>query len=372
MIAAIAAITAYCLTSSLTYTLLSLILERRGFSAAIIGLNASMTPLGIILSAPFIPALAGRVGGIRTMVSALIVCALILAALGSIPNIGLWFLLRFLFGVTVNAIFVVSETWINQLAPTRLRGRIIAAYAVAASIGFAGGPSLISVIGSESWLPFGFAILGTGAALVIVLLARHQLPPSTGGSMHSFWRFLPLAPTLLMGVAMIGLFEQTILALLPIYGLSAGLSEARAAFAVAVLIAGNILLQFPIGWIADRLPRRQVRSALALTTGLLALTLPFVFGQGWLLWPVLVIWGSVAFGIYTVSLAELGDRFEGEVLLAGNAAFAMMWGVGGLLGPAISGPLMTLAGPNGLPASLAFWFLLLAFLIVWRRPRASR
>jgi hypothetical protein len=55
--------------------------------------------------------------------------------------------------------------------------------------------------------------------------------------------------------------------------------------------------------------------------------------------PMLFLWGAVAFGVYTVALAELGDRFSGSMLLAGNATFAMMWGIGGIVGdaPRISG-----------------------------------
>ncbi len=359
---------AYAFALSLSHTLLALILERQGYSPAVIGVNAAMGPLGTILFAPFTPLIARKIGATPLMAASLLVCAAIFAGLALGTNIVVWFLLRFVFGAAANAVFVVSETWINQLAPRHLRGRIIAVYAVAASIGYAGGPSIIAVVGSAGLLPFAIAIAAVLLGLAVVIAARDQLPAITGGSVGSFLRFLPLAPSLLVGVGMIGLFDQTIMSLLPIYALENGMTEARAALAVGVLIGGNIALQYPIGWIADRLPRRAVRLGLAILTAIGAISLPFLIdGPG--LWPMLVLWGSVAFGIYTVSLAELGDRFDGEALFAGNAAFSMMWGLGGLLGPMLSGPLMTVAGPNGLPLSLAFWFLVLALLILrgWQR-----
>ena len=45
-------------------------------------------------------------------------------------------------------------------------------------------------------------------------------------------------------------------------------------------------------------------------------------------------------------LIELGERFSGAMLVAGNAAFALMWGVGGIAVP----PTRVLDGPLGAPA----------------------
>lgn len=59
----IATVTVFAVAQGLTYPLLSFILERQGTTSALIGLSAAMTPLGFILSAPFIPALSRRVGG---------------------------------------------------------------------------------------------------------------------------------------------------------------------------------------------------------------------------------------------------------------------------------------------------------------------
>jgi MFS family permease len=61
----IATVTVFALAQGLTYPLLSFILERQGTTPGLIGLSAAMTPLGFIVSAPFIPALVRRVGGAR-------------------------------------------------------------------------------------------------------------------------------------------------------------------------------------------------------------------------------------------------------------------------------------------------------------------
>jgi len=55
------------------------------------------------------------------------------------------------------------------------------------------------------------------------------------------------------------------------------------------------------------------------------------------MWLVLVVIGSTGYGVYTVSLTSLGDRFNGQELINGSAAFAIVWGIGALFGSVAGG-----------------------------------
>jgi MFS family permease len=91
-------------------------------------------------------------------------------------------------------------------------------------------------------------------------------------------------------------------------------------------------------------------------SGVCSLLVPFVFGS-WALWPVLTVMGATAAGIYTVALAELGERFSGHELVTGTAAFSTMWGLGALAGSLLAGWSIAGLGPDGLPFSMAAVFL---------------
>ena len=78
-----------------------------------------------------------------------------------------------------------------------------------------------------------------------------------------------------------------------------------------------------------------------------------------LVWPLFVLWGAFSFGVYTLALIELGARFSGATLMAGNAAFALAWGVGGIAGPPAAGAAMDLLGIQGLPLALGVMYLVL-------------
>jgi MFS family permease len=355
-------------TMGLSYPLLSLMLEDRGVSPLVIGLNASMLPLGLVVSAPFIPRLATRFGPWRFAVACIAATALLLALFKVWESLAAWFALRFLLGVVDGGLFAISEVWINQLASGRNRGRVIAVYASLLSLGFASGPFLLPTTGTEGWPPFLVGIAFALAGLVFMVCARRTLPAFQAERRSSFLAFLPRAPTLLLAAFLLGVFDTAVLSLFPLYGLGRGLDEATASYLLGVLIAGNIVLQFPLGWLADTLGRRRVLNACALLTALGALVLPFVMGTPWQ-WPLVLVWGTAGFGIYTLALADLGDRFTGSELLAGTAALTAMFGLGGIAGPSLGGAAMEQFGPEGLPALVAVAYGLLLVVSVIRGQR---
>lgn len=365
LIGVITCLTVFDVTMGLTYPLLALILEARGHDTATIGLNAAMVPIGLIVTSPFVPLLARRFGAVRLVLGCILITATMLALLKSLPWLGVWFGLCFGLGVAMGGLFVVSEAWIMELATRDTRGRIVAVYTSLLSLGFAAGPFLLAWTGTSGWLPF---LVGIGCALAggtALALARDGLPAPKEPSQASVRGFLPLAPTLLFAVLVFAVFDTSTMSLLPLYGLRRGLDQATAAYALSVLIAGNVVLQYPIGWLADRVPRRSVMLACAGLTVLGAVLLPHGIDSV-LKWPFLFVWGSVAFGVYTLALAELGDRFNGPALLAGSAAFGLVWGLGGIAGPPIAGMAMERLGPEGLPLALGAIFAGFLLLAGWR------
>jgi len=98
---------------------------------------------------------------------------------------------------------------------------------------------------------------------------------------------------------------------------------------------------------------------------LFAILLPFAHTSIWM-WPVLILLGASGYGVYTVSLADLGDRFSGEDLITGSAAFAVMWGIGALTGAISGGWAIELFGPYGLPLLIAIAYAILFAGIVLR------
>lgn len=364
----IATVTVYAVAQGLTYPLLSFILERQGTIPGLIGLSAAMTPLGFIVSAPLTPVLARRVGAARLAILCLVLAALTLAAIAWTQHVWAWMPLRFLLGFFVNPPYVISETWLISITPASRRGRIMGFYSSIVSAGFALGPLSLGLVGAQGWPPFMIGIAAFLLCGLIVLAVVPHLPRMPHeGEATSVGRFFTLAPLLLLAVFTAAVFEQVVISLSAVYGAALGSTEARIASLIACFTAGNAVLQILLGRAAER--RGSTRTMLFCVLASLAgcLLLPSIF-SAWLIWPVVFVWGGVSFGIYTMALIQLGERFTGQALIGGAAAFAFVWGIGGIVGSPATGLAMQLIGHQGLPLSLGLLCCLLAvFLMVGRR-----
>lgn len=371
IVGAIACTTIFALTIGLTYPLLSFVLESAGYSETVIGINAAMTPIGVLVASPFYPKLIKRFGAWQVAVLCLAMSAILVFMMGLTTTYVVLLVLRFLLGLFDVGVYIVSETWINQLANPRSRGRTIGLYATALAAGFGTGPLILSFTGVESFLPFTIGASFCVVAIVVVLLIRKAAPSFSDQEEASSWSFLKLAPTLLLAIAAYAFWESTILSLFPVYGLEAGLETRFVSLALSVCILGNVFLQVPLGWAADVTSRRGMMVFCACSAALGVLLLPSVAHSQYLLLPTLFVWGAVAGGLYTMAMTELGDRFSGSELVAGNAAFAIAFGLGGIFGGPVSGVAMDLFGNSGFSGTLSVVFLATAAFAFWRH-RVSR
>jgi len=365
----IATVTVFAVAQGLTYPLLSFILERQGTTSGLIGLSAAMTPTGFVVSAPLVPALSRRVGAARLAIACSILAALTLAAITWIDNVSAWMPLRFLLGFFANPLYVISETWLLSLTPAARRGRIMGLYSSIVSGGFAIGPLSLGFAGTEGWPPFLIGIAAFLLCSLIVLAVTSRLPdmPHEGETI-SVGGFFALAPLLLFAVFAAAAFEQILLSLFAVYGAALGSAEERIASLITCFIAGNAALQIVLGRVAERFGSQLTLLFCALTCLAGCLLLPAVFDT-WLIWPLVFIWGGVSFGIYTMALIQLGERFTGPALIAGNAAFALVWGIGGIIASPVTGLAMQLIGHQGLPMTLGLLSCVLAVFLMTKTRR---
>ena len=372
LVAACAAITVFGLAFGMTYPLLSLILESRGLSTNMIGINSAMMPIGILLFSSIIPVASKRFGSRNVAMIAAVVTALLIIAYKVFDTLEAWFVLRLLQGMSISTLFVLSEAWIVGFSGSEHRGKIVAIYASVLSASFGAGPAIIGWIGIHGWTPFilGAVIILLGVIPLSLVEEEHtEQPEETKTS--GILQFTPKAPMLLMAVGTFAIFDAAVLSLLPVYGIHNGLDTSVAVNLLTALIVGNIVLQFPLGWLADRFPHRLVLAGCAFFTVLGLLVLPTVMGSVWM-WPVLVTVGATGYGVYTVSLTSLGDRFTGQELVNGSAAFAVMWGTGALFGSVSSGWAMGGFGSHALPLYLALIYLLLVIGLITRGSYLAR
>jgi MFS family permease len=356
LIAAILAVASVGFGFGLLMPLVSLRLEEMTGSALMVSLNGAAAALSTLIATPFIPRLLHFISGRALMIGGFLVVAVLTAIMPLLPDPWIWIGLRFVGGLLLTCGFVISESWINQIAPHEKRATILGIYAATLSGGFGGGAAVLALIGTAGALPFivGAVIIASGALPLILLRGPGITPPDRGeAGPAALFAAAKTAPTALMAAIAFGALESILFTLTPVYGVRIGLSPETASLMVAAGALGGIALQVPLGWLADRHGRTRVLMAIAAAGVVGPLFIHLAGASLLLLYPVLFFYSGLVAGLYTVGLALIGERFTGGGMVAANAAFIFGYGLGSFGGTPVAGTAMDAFDPWGLLPALA-------------------
>ncbi|WPO99871.1 MFS transporter [Pseudomonas sp. HR96] len=357
--AVLSAVLSVGLALGVSMPLVSLRLEAWGYGPFAIGVMAAMPAIGVLCGAGLSSRLAAFFGSAALMRLCLWAGALSIGLLALLPSYALWLLLRLLIGSVLTIVFILGESWINQLLIERWRGRLVALYGSTYALSQLAGPLLLGALGTDS--DYGF---WAGAGLLVLspllLLGRSGAPRTQSAhvSLSDLAGFCRGLPVIAWAIALFAAFEAMILTLLPIYCVNQGYSASVALYMVSAVVVGDALLQLPIGALADRMSRRTLFSGCAVLLLLSSLAVPLLIDTP-LIWPLWVVFGASAGGLFTLSLVLIGERYRDDALVRANAHVAQLWGVGCLIGPLAAGagsqwltghalPLFMAAGALGL------------------------
>ncbi len=278
--------------------LIALILSRLGYSSFDIGAVTAASLIAVILCGPFYPRAIAYLGLKRCIVGGIVFAAGLLLLMPLWPGAAPWLALRFIAGCALGLVWIASEIWMNNVSGTESRGTVMGVYGTVFSLGIVAGPVLLEFTGTEGAKPFA---IGAGC-LILTLLPLAALRRVTSAAQE----FTPLrgipgalrtAPIVMLAALVAGLVESADLTLLPLFGMHSGLDERAALLLVAVFMAGNVILQVPIGLLADRYGRKFMLGACAVTSCIGPLLLQRSLGTPLLLWPLLFIWGGTLYAL---------------------------------------------------------------------------
>ena len=336
--------------------LVSLRLQDSGANTLQIGIMAAIPAAGMMLSAFLVDACCRYLTRRTIYLLCFSLCALSIGLLEwAFSSIWLLALLRLGLGLGMGIAIILGESWVNELCPEHNRGKIMALYATSFTGFQVLGPAMLALVGAHSPWITGVVTACYGLALLCIVLTvpndhvEHAEEDDKSFTLAGFFR---VAPALCVAVLFFSFFDAVVLSLLPVYATTHGFAVAVAALMVTVVFAGDMLFQLPLGWLADRVERTGLHLLCGVVAMLIGIGLPWLLQMSWLLWPMLVLLGAVAGRIYTLALVLIGQRFRGRDLVTANASVGLLWGVGSLIGPLLSGAAMG-AAPHGLPMALA-------------------
>ena len=362
--AVLASVLSVGLALGVSMPLVSLRLESWGYGNFAIGIMAAMPAFGVLLGAKVSSRLASWLGTANLMRLCLWAGAVSIGLLAVLPSYPVWLVLRLMIGVILTIVFILGESWINQLVVEQWRGRLVALYGCTYALSQLSGPLLLGVLGTDH--DYGFWV-GVGLLIVapFLLLGRSGAPTAEAFSVTfgDLWGFCRGLPAIAWAVALFAAFEAMILTLLPVYCLQQGFTAEVALAMVSTVVVGDALLQLPIGALADYLPRRTLFLGCAVLLLLSSLAIAPLLDT-WLIWPIWVLFGASAGGLFTLSLILIGERYRDDALVRANAHIAQLWGIGCLIGPLVAGAGSQWISGHALPWLMAAGALGLVILLL--------
>lgn len=351
LIAAISCAAVCGIVFGLSMPLISLRLEHMTGSGVLVGLNGAAAAVSTLVMAPLVPRLMIMAPARTLLTGSLASAAAIFLLFPILPFVTPWFILRFAVGCFITVVFVISESWINQIVTPKRRALMLGIYGTALAGGFGIGGLLFASFSTAANLPF---YIGSGVFLIgllpIALLKGPQAvaPAREDSSMSAILRAARTAPAAILAGLAFGAIETLIFSMLPVYADRIALDPVSIGMMVFAVAMGVLCFQIPLGWIADRRGRRGTLLVIALIATLGPILIGLAGTRIGLLLPILFIQAGVASGLYSVGLSLLGERFTGGRIAAANAGFVFAYGLGSLLSPPVAGVAMDGFGPAGL------------------------
>ena len=340
------------LGNGMQFTLIGLRGGLEGFSATALAVVTSGYFVGFLSGARYTPALIRNVGHVR-----------VFAALGSFVSAGLitfplfvepwaWTLLRIVIGFCMSGIYVTAESWLNDASTNETRGKVLSAYMIAQTLGIIGAQGLLTLGDAQTSVLFIGASILVSISFAPVLLTVGQAPRTEVTRpmpLRELYRQSPLAT---VGIFFLGSVYATQSGMGAVFGALIGMTADQISLLVAMLFAGALALQYPIGWISDRIDRRKLIFAVSLAGAVSGLC-GFLTGGG--LWPLMAsafVAGGMTTPLYALFLAYTNDYLEPEDMPAASGGLVFTFGLGAIIGPLVTGWAMEWAGP------FAFWLVL--------------
>lgn len=329
-----------------------------------IGLAGAAPALGVLAMLPFVPRIMARLGPVAAIAGGCVLGALGFFALYAFASPWAWIALRCLMSAGLALPWLGGETWINSVSSQNVRNRVIAVYVSVFFIGFALGPPALQIVGTDGLLPYAIGAVGVTLSALPIVLAYKLAPPFDHDETTGLVAAGRIAPIATIGGFIAGFSEMTFFSLLPNVALAAGSSQNEALNLLTMLLLGGIFLQFPLGWISDKLPRVTVHLSVIAAMCVLLWSLPSLLAMPFVPGIVAFLLGGIVLGFYTSSLAIIGEEVGPRDLAAANVAFLVMYQLGGMAGPLAAGVAMTWAPAIGFVATLTAAMLVFAAIVV--------
>ena len=366
------------LAGGLFGTLVGVRSERTGLPTAVSSLISASYYVGFLVGSRATLRGLGRVGHIRVYSALASLLSAAMIGVGITHSPAAWALLRLVTGLCTAGLYVVAESWLNDLATNSNRGRLLAVYGVVTVAFFGVGQVAIFTFNPLVVTGFAVAAIITSLAVAPVALSEAAIAPRMEEARHISLRELAkIVPTGVFSTLLVGIAHGGLSGMAAVYATRVGLSRAHIGLFVALPSLGGVLLQWPVSAAGDDVDRRAVGLASAAgavgVAGLLLLGSPHTP----MAFALICLLGGLSYPLYSIAAAYTNDWVEPENLNAAASQLVTLYGMGAVAGPFVVAGSMIVFGPSGffwalvgMHGAIALFFCYRMF--AWRAPLVKR
>ena len=362
-----------------------LLMVGNGVQGSLLGIRGAMEgfstfQLSIVMSAYFLGFLGGsrlaptmirRVGHVRvfsalgSMISAVLILYPLLLDWVS------WSAMRVVIGFCFSGVYVTAESWLNNTASNETRGQTLSAYMIVQMLGIIASQGLLAMGDPGGFGLFIIPSVLVSLAFMPILLADTPAPTFDAIKPMSFVQLFRTSPLGCAGMLLTGGVFSAMFGMASVYGAMSAMTIGQIAVFVAAMYVGGLILQYPIGWLSDRMDRRALILGMAAAGSVVmavaaALPTPFVFEV-----VVALLLGGIINPLYSLLIALTNDHLSKEQMPGASAGLIFLNGFGAIFGPLVAGWLMGEIGPKGYFLIIGVLFAVLAGYAAYRMTRRA-
>ena len=326
--------------------------------------------VGFFIGATMVPKLVTKVGHIRVFAA-----FASMASLSSLIHIVfvdpyVWIVARFLTGFSMIGIFIIVESWLNDRANNKTRGKVLSLYMFITYAGMALGNFLLNISNPRQYEPFILISLLFSIALIPILLTKRKPPKFKKTSSIKIKELFRISPFGSVSMFCTGFILAPIFSLLSVYAITMKLTIFETSLLLVGVMLAGALFQWPIGSLSDKYDRRKIiigSSIIAVIFALSAIlvsgignSLPNLFMESTVsfnyfsttidkskLFIFLILFAGVTLPLFSLTLALVNDYIPKEKFVAAGGGLNIIFGLGAMAGPVMCSTLMHFLGPNG-------------------------
>lgn len=280
--------------------------------------------------------------------SAMVAGVLLSILMMSVENYpSLWIAARVVYGFASTALFIISQSWLNDACENAWRGKIIALFYMTYVVALGCGGLLLRFLAIDgAAVPLVAILFATLAILPVSMTRLPTPPPPTSIAIHmgAVWKNSPVA---FVGLLAAGGLTMLLSGFSPILVASEGYSKEAVGLLFFLMQLGLIAVQYPLGALSDRMDRRYVLIGACSLVVLASLAASLVdIHSFYLIAFIFAVWAGATESIYSVATAYANDRADPELYVSLSSTLLVAWSLSGMVLPAITTALMPHYGPD--------------------------